>query len=245
LHGENRWQSHVEKIDQYDYIVFMGDYMDSFTHLDVELIENLSQIINFKGTYPNKVILLLGNHDNQYAFLDYQETRCSGFRQHISVRAKMRYRNNFDLFTVAFQTQLLDVKKGNKVLEIGTGSGYQTAVLCEVGARVYSVERQSELFIKAKEDLKILGYAPGLFFGDGYKGLPVYAPFDGVLVTCGAPFLHEKLVEQVKVGGRIVIPIGDDGKQIMFRYTKNADGSLSEESFGDFAFVPMLEKVAK
>ena len=148
-------------------------------------------------------------------------------------------------FTVAFQTQLLDVKKGNKVLEIGTGSGYQTAVLCEVGARVYSVERQSELFIKAKEDLKILGYAPGLFFGDGYKGLPVYAPFDGVLVTCGAPFLPEKLVEQVKVGGRIVIPIGDDGKQIMFRYTKNADGSLSEESFGDFAFVPMLEKVAK
>lgn len=105
LHGENRWQRYVEKIDQYDYIIFMGDYMDSFTHLDVELIENLNQIINFKGTYPNKVILLLGNHDNQYAFLDFQETRCSGFRQHISIRAKMRYRNNFDLFTVAFQTE--------------------------------------------------------------------------------------------------------------------------------------------
>lgn len=148
-------------------------------------------------------------------------------------------------FTVGFQTQLLELKKGYKILEIGTGSGYQTAILCAIGARVWSVERQKELFIKSKGSLDHLGYSPSLFFGDGYKGLATYAPFDGILVTCGAPFLPEKLVEQLKTGGRLVIPIGADGKQIMYRYTKKADGTLQEEVFGDCAFVPMLEKVAK
>ena len=105
LHGENRWQNHVEKINQYDYIVFMGDYMDSFTHMDVELIENLNNIINFKATYPNKVICLLGNHDNQYIYPDYPETRCSGFRSHLLIRAKARYKGNLDLFDTAFQTE--------------------------------------------------------------------------------------------------------------------------------------------
>lgn len=105
LHGENRWEQHIQDIDRYDYIIFMGDYMDSFTHLDVELIDNLSQLINFKATYPNKVILLLGNHDNQYAFSDFYETRCSGFRSHIYLYAKTRYRENMDLFQAAFQIE--------------------------------------------------------------------------------------------------------------------------------------------
>ncbi len=213
--------------------------IDSFKHKGMrrKLVEDLQK----KGIVDKKVIeamLLIPRHfffDSSFLEFAYQDKAFPiGAGQTIS-----------QPFTVAFQTQLLEVKKGHKILEIGTGSGYQTAVLCSVGARVYSVERQKELFIKAKKDLDTLGYSPALFFGDGYKGLPAYAPFDGVLVTCGAPFLPEKLVEQLKVGGRIVIPIGEDGKQVMFRYTKNADGSLSEESFGDFAFVPMLEKVAK
>lgn len=145
-------------------------------------------------------------------------------------------------FTVATQTQLLNPSKRDKILEIGTGSGYQTAVLCALGARVFSVERQKELFVGAKKILSEIGYAPTLFFGDGYKGLSAYAPFDGILVTCGAPFLPEKLVEQLKVGGRLVIPIGESGGQIMYRFTKNEDGSLFQENFGDCAFVPMLEK---
>lgn len=213
--------------------------IDSFKHKGMrrKLVEDLQK----KGIVDKKVIealLLIPRHfffDSSFLEFAYQDKAFPiGAGQTIS-----------QPYTVAFQTQLLEVKKGHKILEIGTGSGYQTAVLCSVGARVYSVERQKELFIKAKKDLDTLGYSPALFFGDGYKGLPAYAPFDGALVTCGAPFLPEKLVEQVKVGGRIVIPIGDDGKQVMYRYTKNADGSLREEEFGDFAFVPMLEKVAK
>lgn len=145
-------------------------------------------------------------------------------------------------YTVAYQTQLLAPQKRDKILEIGTGSGYQTAVLSALGTRVFSVERQKELFVGAKEILKNLGFSPTLFFGDGYKGLPAYAPYDGILVTCGAPFLPEKLVEQLKVGGRLVIPIGESGAQVMYRFTKNTDGSLEKENFGDCAFVPMLEK---
>lgn len=148
-------------------------------------------------------------------------------------------------FTVAFQTQLLNITKGKRILEIGTGSGYQTAILAKMGARIWSIERQKDLYVSAKKMLPKLGFSPSLFLGDGYKGLPSYAPFDAILVTCGAPILPEKLIEQLKPNGIIVIPIGGDEGQIMYRYTKNTDGSLSEEKFGDFAFVPMLEKIAK
>lgn len=103
LHGENRWQKEVEKIDSYDRVIFMGDYMDSFTHYDVELIENLNNIIDFKNSYPDKVTLLLGNHDNHYLFSDFPETRCSGFRSHIYLRVKTRFKNNEDFFQAAYQ----------------------------------------------------------------------------------------------------------------------------------------------
>lgn len=148
-------------------------------------------------------------------------------------------------FTVAFQTQLLQVTKGKRILEIGTGSGYQTAILSKLGARVWSIERQKDLYFSSKKMLAKLGYNPTLFLGDGYKGQPAYAPFDAILVTCGAPHLPEKLIEQLKPNGIIVIPIGGDEGQVMSRYTKNTDGSISGETFGDFAFVPMLEKIAK
>ena len=144
-------------------------------------------------------------------------------------------------YTVAFQTQLLDLKKGEKVLEIGTGSGFQTCILCEMGAKVVSIERQRELFLKAKTIIHHFNFNPKLFFGDGYKGQPVYAPFDKILVTCGAPFVPEALLEQLRIGGVLVIPLGSGSVQEMQRITKISDTAFKTENFGDFSFVPMLE----
>ncbi len=143
-------------------------------------------------------------------------------------------------YTVAFQTQMLEIKKGDKVLEIGTGSGYQTAVLLECGARVYSIERQKSLFDKTKPMLSKMGYQPNLYYGDGYKGLPAFAPFDKIIVTCGATSLPEKLVDQLKPNGRMIIPIGDGEVQDMILVHKSPDGQIVTESYGKFRFVPML-----
>jgi protein-L-isoaspartate(D-aspartate) O-methyltransferase len=144
-------------------------------------------------------------------------------------------------YTVAFQTELLDISKGQAVLEIGTGSGYQTAVLCELGAKVYSIERQQELFKKTKLFLSKLGYRPKyLSFGDGYKGLPEYAPFDRIIVTAGAPFVPKPLLAQLAIGGRLVIPVGE-GVQIMTLYVRKDATTFEKKEFGDFRFVPLLE----
>ncbi len=144
-------------------------------------------------------------------------------------------------YTVAFQSQLLEVKRGEKVLEIGTGSGYQTAVLCELGAKVYSIERQRELFKKTKVFLSKIGYRPKyLSFGDGYKGLPEYAPFDKIIVTAGAPFVPKDLLGQLKVGGRLVIPVGDE-VQTMTLFIRKSPKEFDKTEFGAFRFVPLLE----
>jgi protein-L-isoaspartate(D-aspartate) O-methyltransferase len=144
-------------------------------------------------------------------------------------------------FTVAFQTQLLDIKKGDKVLEIGTGSGYQTAVLCLLGASVYTIERQNKLFKKAQLLLPKLGYNPKKFvFGDGYKGLPDAAPFDSIIVTAGAPFIPQPLMAQLKIGGRLVIPVGEN-EQIMTLLVRKNEKQFEKQEFGDFKFVPLLE----
>jgi protein-L-isoaspartate(D-aspartate) O-methyltransferase len=148
-------------------------------------------------------------------------------------------------YTVAFQSQLLEIEKRHKVLEIGTGSGYQTAVLSKMGAKVFSIERQRELYLKTRPLLDQLGYSAKLFFGDGYKGQSTYAPYDRILITCGAPFIPDALVDQLKPGGKMVIPIGEGDTQTMTRITKNNDGELEIEKFGIFSFVPMLEKTAK
>jgi protein-L-isoaspartate(D-aspartate) O-methyltransferase len=144
-------------------------------------------------------------------------------------------------YTVARQTELLEVSKGDKILEIGTGSGYQTAVLLEIGATVFSIERQNELFKKVKLFLPKLGYRPKkLIFGDGYIGLEPEAPFAGIIVTAGAPFVPKPLLAQLKVGGKLVIPVGDD-VQIMTVFTRTSATEFEKEEFGEFRFVPLLE----
>lgn len=144
-------------------------------------------------------------------------------------------------YTVAFQTQLLEIKKGDKVLEIGTGSGYQTAVLCLVGAQVYSIERQNELFKKTSVLLPKLGIRPkNLSFGDGYKGLPNHAPFDSIIVTAGAPIIPQALMAQLKIGGRLVIPLGEK-VQIMTLLIRINETQFEKHEFGEFRFVPLLE----
>jgi len=144
-------------------------------------------------------------------------------------------------YTVAFQTELLGIKKWDKVLEIGTGSAYQSCVLAELGASVFTIERQKELYDHVGKFFFLKRY-PTIrrFFGDGYQGLPTYAPFDKCIITAAAPNIPQKLVEQLKPGGVLVVPVGEESQKMM-RLTKAADGSVTEETFGDFSFVPMLE----
>jgi len=144
-------------------------------------------------------------------------------------------------YTVAFQTELLQVKKGDKILEIGTGSGYQTAVLCVIGAEVYSIERQSELFKKTIIFLPKIGIRPKkIIFGDGYKGFPEEAPFDSILVTAGAKIIPRELMTQLKIGGRLVIPLGEKD-QIMTVLIRKNEKQFEKHEFGKFRFVPLLE----
>lgn len=144
-------------------------------------------------------------------------------------------------YTVAFQTELLQVEKDSKILEIGTGSGYQCAILCEMGAKVYSIERQLELFKLTSKFLPKIGYRPKkLIFGDGYKGLPDEAPFDGIIVTAGAPFVPKPLMSQLAIGGRLVIPVGDK-VQIMTLFIRKGAKEFEKHEFGEFRFVPLLE----
>lgn len=144
-------------------------------------------------------------------------------------------------YTVAFQSQLLEIQRDHKILEIGTGSGYQTAVLCVVGAKVYTIERQNELFKSTSVLLPKLGIRPKhISFGDGYKGLPNYAPFDSIIVTAGAPFIPKPLMAQLKIGGRLVIPLGED-HQIMTLLIRKNETQFEKHEFGEFRFVPLLE----
>lgn len=144
-------------------------------------------------------------------------------------------------FTVAFQTQLLELKKGEKVLEIGTGSAFQTCILCELGMKVVSIERQRELFVKAKHILHHFHFNPRIVYGDGYAGWPALAPYDKILVTCGAPEIPIELVRQLRVGGIMVIPVGEGVEQKMLKIIKTDATNLDIIEYGTFSFVPMLE----
>jgi protein-L-isoaspartate(D-aspartate) O-methyltransferase len=147
-------------------------------------------------------------------------------------------------FTVAFQTQLLDLKKFEKVLEIGTGSGYQTAILVELGAKIYTIERQRELFVKAQEILTKMNYLPYFFLGDGYEGKPAFAPFDKILVTAGAKEIPQKLLKQLAVGGKMVIPVGNSEIQEMLVVNKTSEKDCKISKYGQFSFVPMLQGIS-
>ncbi len=143
-------------------------------------------------------------------------------------------------YTVAFQTELLEVKKHLKVLEIGTGSGYQTAVLLELGARVYTIERQRQLFLDAQKTLVPLNYKPIFFYGDGYEGLPAYQPFDRILITAAAPVIPQALLDQLAVGGILVLPEGDRFGQKMVRVVREREDHYEHSEHGHFSFVPLL-----
>jgi protein-L-isoaspartate(D-aspartate) O-methyltransferase len=144
-------------------------------------------------------------------------------------------------FTVAFQTELLDIRKGDKVLEVGTGSGYQAAVLLELGATVYTIERHKVLNIGAQTLLPRITYHPHFFYGDGFEGLPTYAPFNKIIVTAAAQEIPEKLVEQLCIGGKLVIPVGDKNSQTMLLIEKTSSTEHISTTHGAFVFVPMLK----
>ena len=208
---------------------------DSFKHKGLR--QKLVETIAAKGIKDEAVLKAIGNIP-RHLFMD------SGFLDHAYQDKAFPIAADQTIsqpYTVAFQTELLQVKKGDKILEIGTGSGYQAAVLCELGAKVYSIERQQELFKKTSKFLPKLGYRPKkLIFGDGYKGLPGEAPFDGIVVTAGAPFVPKPLLAQIKVRGRLVIPVGDD-VQVMTLYIRKGTKEFEKHELGDFRFVPLLE----
>lgn len=144
-------------------------------------------------------------------------------------------------YTVAVQTSLLNVKKRDKILEVGTGSGYQAAVLAEMGAKVYTIERHRELFMKSQQIIASLGYSIEFFYGDGYEGKPQYGPFDGILITAAAPEIPQALLQQLKTGGRLVVPVGGTESQVMTVVERKPDDTFEYSTHGNFVFVPMLK----
>ena len=208
--------------------------VDSFKHkgLRQKLVENLI----LKGI-KNEAVLEAIRKVPRHWFMD------SSFLDHAYQDKAFPIAANQTIsqpYTVAYQTELLELEANHKVLEIGTGSGYQTAVLCLLEAEVYSIERQLELFKKTSLFLPKIGYvAKRLIFGDGYKGLKADAPFDRILVTAGAPFVPKPLLAQLKVGGRLVIPVGDK-EQVMSVFVRTSQKSFKKQEFGNFKFVPML-----
>jgi protein-L-isoaspartate(D-aspartate) O-methyltransferase len=146
-------------------------------------------------------------------------------------------------YTVAVQSSLLKVKKRDKILEIGTGSGYQAAILAEMGAKVYTIERFRDLFIKAQRTLNSLGYSVDFFYGDGYEGKAQYGPFDGIIITAAAPEIPMTLIRQLKTGGRLVVPVGNSGSQVMTVVERTGEESFINSEHGNFIFVPMLKGI--
>ena len=209
---------------------------DSFKHKGLR--NQLVETIKSKGISDLNVLNAIGNVP-RHLFMD------SSFIDHAYQDKAFPISADQTIsqpFTVAFQTELIKIKKGDKVLEVGTGSGYQAAVLCEFGANVYSIERQGELYKKVINFLPSINYYPKkIIYGDGYKGLEEEAPFDSIIVTAGAPFVPEALLNQLKIGGRLVIPVGEE-VQIMMLYTKISKEKFDIKEFGQFQFVPLLKE---
>ncbi len=201
------------------------------------LRNQLVNILSGKGITDKKVLSAIGNIP-RHLFLDSSFENFAYQNKAFPIGADQTISHPF---TVGFQSQLLEIKSGDKILEIGTGSGYQTAVLLELGATVFSIERQHKLYKKTRVLLPKLRYKPkALIFGDGYIGLEEEAPFDAIIVTAGAPFVPKALLSQLKIGGKLVIPVGTD-KQIMTLFTRKGEKEFTKQEFGDFQFVPLLQ----
>lgn len=216
-------------------IICMRNYDDTYRHKGLR--KKLVDTIREKGINDEAVLAAISNIPRHF-FLDSAFDEIAYEDRAFPIAEGQTISQPY---TVAYQTQLLQVKPFEKILEIGTGSIYQATVLAEMKAQVFTIERQKNLFDRTKQFV-LKGKYPNIkfFYGDGYEGLPTYAPFDKVIITAAAPFIPPKLVAQLKTGGKMVIPVDEGAQQRMLRLTKNADGSTSEEAFENFSFVPML-----
>ncbi|MEJ7611426.1 MAG: protein-L-isoaspartate(D-aspartate) O-methyltransferase [Ferruginibacter sp.] len=214
----------------------MNKYEDSYRHKGLR--KKLLDILKEKGI-SNSAVLDAINNIPRHFFMDSALDNIAYEDRAFPIAAGQTISQPY---TVAYQTELLQVSPNEKILEIGTGSIYQATVLAELGAKVFTIERQKDLFEKTKHYIFKSRY-PNLkfFYGDGFEGLPTYAPFDKVLITAAAPFIPPKLLEQLKPGGKMVIPVDEGSHQRMVRVTKQEDGSVTEEVFMHFSFVPMLK----
>ena len=216
--------------------IFMRKYEDTYRHkgLRKKLIDTLIS----KGITDEKVLEAMNNIPRHF-FLDSALDEIAYEDRAFPISEGQTISQPY---TVAYQTQLLEVNPNDKILEIGTGSIYQASVLAEMGARVFTIERQKKLFDKTKQFIFRSKYQGiKFFYGDGYEGLPTYAPFDKVIITAAAPFIPPKLIGQLKPGGTMIIPLDEGEHQRMLRLTKNTDDNISEEAFENFSFVPMLK----
>ncbi|MFP4089185.1 MAG: protein-L-isoaspartate(D-aspartate) O-methyltransferase [Cyclobacteriaceae bacterium] len=207
---------------------------DSYRHKGMR--RQLVNKVRSKGITDEKVLAAIGRVP-RHAFLD------KAFLEHAYQDKAFQIGEGQTIsqpYTVAFQSQLLEVEAGDRILEIGTGSGYQCSVLLEMGAKVYSIEYNWVLHRRAIKTLQTMGYEAHLFHGDGTKGLPSFAPYNGIIVTAGAPVIPLRLLEQLKPEGKLVIPVGDRQSQKMMKITKAKNGTLIKEEFDHFSFVPLL-----
>jgi len=224
------------------YIWKKGEFMefqDTLRHQGLR--KRMVDGIRIKGVKDDNVLAAIGKVP-RHMFMDSSFIQFAYKDQAFPIGAGQTISQPF---TVAVQTNLLQIDRYDKVLEVGTGSGYQSAVLLEMGATVYTIERQRELYLKSQQLLPQIGYNPKFFYGDGYKGLPTYGPFDKIIITAGAPVIPEDLIAQLKVGGRMVIPMGPREKQTMYVVVKTSETEYYKESHGTFVFVPMLKGVDK
>jgi len=213
----------------------MRKYEDTYQHKGLR--RQLVNLLREKGISDEAVLEAINTIPRHY-FLDSAFDKIAYEDRAFAIAAGQTISQPY---TVAYQTQLLQLKKNDKVLEIGTGSVYQATILAEIGARVYTIERQKKLY-ELQKDYYFKKKYPNIkfFFGDGFEGLPTFAPFDKVIITAAAPFIPPKLVQQLRPGGMMVIPVDEGDNQRMLRITKKEDGSYAEESFEKFSFVPML-----
>ena len=212
----------------------MAKFEDSFMHQGMR--RKLVEEIRLKGITDANVLDAIGSIP-RHLFMDSTFVQFAYVDKAFPIAAGQTISQPY---TVAFQTQSLQIRKFDRVLEVGTGSGYQAAVLCRMGVSVYTIERQKTLYDFASNLLPSLGYRPHFFYGDGYLGLPTYGPFDKIIVTAGAALVPEPLTQQLKIGGILVIPVGNNKLQIMKIITRISETEYTEEDKGGFVFVPLL-----